>query len=110
MDYLAQLFKFQCTGYLQTDTGPLCTIADLFQFIRQLLNVAMLGLAPAIFIIVVAYGAYLIILSRGTEQVKQGRQVIWKAFLGLLVVLGAWVIVNTIFSLLGVNMDWSRLQ
>lgn len=110
MDYLAQLIKIECTGYLQTDTGPVCTIADLLRLIRQLLNLAMVTIAPAAFILVVAYGAFLIITSRGSPvQLLKGQRAIGKAFVGLLVVLAAWAIVNTIFWLLGVKTPWYQL-
>jgi len=113
MNFFAQtrqaLFQFKCTGYRDVAGEPFCSLTDLLVFARQLINL-IFYLAPLLAGLVIIWGAFLIITSRGTEQLNQGRNVVFKGLLGLVIVFGAWAIVNTVFQLLGVNCPWYQLR
>ncbi len=118
MNYLlAQLLQFECTGRWFAgaggDSDRLCTITDLFRFIRTFTNFLMVAVAPAALIIVIAIGAYKIIFSAGDpKRIVAGRETIFWAVVGFVVVIGAWAIINTILELLGITppCPWYQLQ
>ena len=113
MEYLAQIFNFTCTGYIDVAGEPMCTITDLFQLIRQVANFLMVTVAPAALIIFIAIGAYKIIFSSGDpKKIGEGRKTIFWAIIGFVVAVGAWAIINTLFELLGITppCPWYQLQ
>jgi len=47
----------------------------------------------------IVYGAVVIMIAGGsTEQVQKGRQIITSAVWGVIIVLGAWILINTILT------------
>lgn len=66
--------------------------------------------------VVVIWGAFLMITSAGNEsKYKEGKKKITSAIIGLVVVLGAWVIVNTAFmavaSIAGASeISWNSIK
>lgn len=80
-----------------------CTnLCDLFQtgqnVIYLMMTVAVLALAP----IFILWGAILIMTMGGsTERVESGRHIITSTVIGVLIALGAFVIVNTFILIMG---------
>lgn len=66
--------------------------------------------------IVVIWGAFLMITSAGNEsKYKEGKKKITSAIIGLVIVLGAWIIVNTVFmaiaSIAGASeISWNSIK
>lgn len=90
-------------GY--TCSADPCTLADFFGMLYVVLRFVMITLAPLAVALAVMVGAfYLITSADNPARVQQGKTIIWNAVVGLGVVLGAWVIINTIFMLLGVTL------
>lgn len=61
----------------------------------------------------VVYGAVRMMLSGGSEQmVKEARDTITKAIIGLVIVLCSWLIVNTVIHLMvgRVDFPWNNIQ
>jgi len=74
-----------------------CTACDLLVLLQNVLQfaikIAFLGV-----IVMVAYGGARWIFSFGNEaNIKAGQKIITSAFIGILIILSAWLIVNTIF-------------
>lgn len=96
-----------------------CTLNDAFQVIVNLstLIVAMTGTAA---LLMFTYGGVMWIIAAGSqERVQKGTAAIQAAVIGIVIVLGAWLVVNfTINALTGgqvgskakifTTVDWSR--
>ncbi|HLD00004.1 MAG TPA: hypothetical protein VJC11_03525 [Patescibacteria group bacterium] len=89
--------------------GP-CNVCDGLQVgvnITQL----MLGLLGAAALLMFTYGGVLMILSRGyAEQSQKGKEVLYNATKGVIIVLASWVIVNySLAAVLGLK-DYSKVS
>ena len=112
-DYLAQLMV-QCTGPVYSQyAGPQCTLCD---FVRQIdvFKNFIFQLAMGLVLIMIVWGAFMMMLSAGDPaKFKNGRAVITYAFIGLAVMLSAYVIVGTLLRILspgGGIVPWNEIQ
>lgn len=82
-----------------SSTDP-CTICDLYALVKTLIDFLLLIIVPlAVFALVV--GAVYLLAAGGRESwVSRGKEIIWSAVIGVLIALIAWLIVNTIMSVL----------
>lgn len=105
----------RCTGIPLTGGESMCTLCDLLTLIDNLVKFATM-LASFLVVIFIIWGAFLIMTAASSDRVKQGRQVIITAVIGLAIVLGAWIIVSTIFLLITgsyqgpLPMPWYRVS
>lgn len=71
----------------------------------------LLVIAIVIAVLMVLYGAVRLMIAGGSQtQVSEGKDIITKALIGLLIVSSAWIIVNTIFKVLTTKTDWNTLD
>jgi len=74
-----------------------CTTCDLLVLVQNVLEFA-LKMAFLIIIGFIVYGGFRWIFSLGKEEnLKAGQQIITNAIIGLIIILTAWIIVNTVF-------------
>lgn len=74
-----------------------CTICDLLVLAQNVLQFA-LKMAFLVIIGFIVYGGFRWIFSLGKEEnLKAGQQIITNAIIGLIIILTAWLIVNTVF-------------
>ena len=74
-----------------------CTACDLLRLAQNVLKFAFV-IAFLIVVGFIVYGGFRWIFSGGKEQnIKAGQQIITNAIIGLVIILAAWIIVNTIF-------------
>lgn len=79
-----------------------CTACDLLVLADNILHFA-LTTAFLIVVIFAIVGGFRWILSGGNEEnIKAGQQTITSALIGLIIILSAWLIINTIFWLIAV--------
>lgn len=102
----------ECTGGFQYETGlgGYCTLCDLLGVIQSVVKF-LATIISAIAAVVIIYGGFIILTARGSpEQVNRGRQIIINAIIGFAITLGAWLIVNTIITLIAggkiLGKDW----
>ena len=77
--------------------GDDCTPCDLLILIQNVLDFA-LTMAFIMVIGFIVYGGFRWIFSLGKEEnLKAGQQIITNAIIGLIIVLSAWIIINTVF-------------
>jgi len=77
--------------------GDPCTACDLLILVQNVLEFA-LKMAFLIIIGFIVYGGFRWIFSLGKEEnLKAGQQIITNAIIGLIIILTAWMIVNTVF-------------
>jgi len=74
-----------------------CGVCDLLVLVQNVLEFA-LNMAFLVIIGFVVYGGFRWIFSLGKEEnLKAGQQIITNAIIGLIIILTAWIIVNTVF-------------
>lgn len=89
-----------------------CSLCDGLQVAINVVN----GLTTAAIVITTAmiiYGAVRLMLSGGSEQmVKDAKSTITSAVIGLIIVLCAWLIINTVIHIISgnVNFPWANIQ
>ena len=92
-------------------TNP-CGICDLFKLVSIIVNFITYNIAAPLATIMLIYGGVMLIISGGSEErKKKGLNAIWAAVWGLVIVFGAWLIVNTIINSLANNEfsgGWNR--
>jgi len=96
-------------GFLWKGTGKggkTCNVAGPCDFCDALIVTKnaitfLFEIAVPITVAMIAYGAIRMMIAAGNEeQVKNARQIMTSAVVGLVIVLAAWIIVNTILHLL----------
>lgn len=86
-----------------------CGFPEIMETIRNIMNFAFFLILP-IAAIVFAYVGWLFISSNGNpETASQAREILTKAVIGLVVILAAWLIVNTIYETLGAKSCYNWL-
>jgi len=78
-----------------SDKGDPCTLCHLYKLAQNIIGFMMWYIAPALAIFIVAWGGFNILIAGGDPGRKQaGRKAITAAIVGLLIVFGAWIIIN----------------
>jgi hypothetical protein len=106
-----------CTGDYLTGTGPKCqSFCDMVHTAQHILYFALTILMFVIAPIMIVAGGILIIFSGGSPKtLGTGRGMATGAIIGVAIGLGAFVIVNTFFFILGNGTDaqsvsWSEIE
>jgi len=87
--------------------GADCTAEDLYTLIGNVIRFA-LDFAAIIAVVIILWGGFLILISGGsTDRLSQGKGAITAAIVGLIIVLSAWLIVNTLISLFTTCSGWN---
>ncbi|MEX0878042.1 MAG: pilin [Candidatus Spechtbacterales bacterium] len=81
-------------------TGCPCQLCDVFIVINRVVDLLLFTIAPILVSIMVIVGGFFVMTSRGAGQLRKGKEFIKWAILGYLLMLTAWVIVNSILTVL----------
>jgi len=101
---LSPLFAYAAGGVIPCD-GQDCSFGSLVTLVQKILTF-FLTAAPFVAAIIFAYGGVLYITSGGQSgKIEKAHKVFSFAVWGLLLVLGAWLIIFTIIKGLGVTDD-----
>lgn len=102
---LAQGLVPHCGG----EGEPDCTLCHLLELAQNVLNFAI-EMAFLIVVIFIVYGGLRWIFSGGKpENITTGQKLITNAIVGIVIILSAWLIVNTVFWFvykIGVDPDY----
>lgn len=80
-----------------------CGLFHFFKLLQVIINFVSIDLAAPIAAGVIIYGAIVIMTSGGSqERVSQGKKMMTTAAIGAALVLGAWLIINTLYFVLTV--------
>lgn len=88
-----------------------CDLCDLFTLVQNVINFSI-GIAMVLGTAFIVYGGFLILTAGGSpERVKSGRSAIIAAIVGLIIVLGSWLIVDTVIKVIsgGAFGPWNKL-
>jgi hypothetical protein len=87
-----------------------CTFCHFFILFKNILDFIMWILAPILGVLFIVLGGFLILTSRGSPtQFNQGKLFIIWALLGFAIMLIAWILINSVFSVLKLQ-DWTGLK
>lgn len=77
-----------------------CGFCDLLTLIEKIIDFA-LKISFSLVIIFILYGGFVIMTAGGSsERAASGRKIIQAAIIGILIALAAWLIINTILTVL----------
>lgn len=80
--------------------APNCDFDDFLKLARNIINFMILFSIPAA-TVAFAWAGFLFLTAQGSEsQISKAKGLFWKVLIGFLFVLGGWVIVRTITSVL----------
>lgn len=86
--------------------GVNCTLEDVFTLINTLITFAITRLFFPIFIVLILYVGWSYLSAQGNAtKVAKVKTMAWNLFLGILLVLGAWLIVRTAILAIGVDKE-----
>jgi hypothetical protein len=86
------------------DSNPAnqCTYSDLVKLVTSVISFALVDIAMPITVVMIIWGGIKMATSAGNEgKFKEGRKIITAAAIGLVMALGAWLIVQTILKFAG---------
>jgi len=88
-----------------------CEWEDLITLAQNVINFLIFWIAAPLAAIMFAYAGFLYVTNQGNEsQVQHAHQIFWYVFLGLVMALAAWLLVNYILIFfLGTNSDYNLL-
>ena len=87
----------------EKEIGQPCDFEDAMQLIRNIINFLLFKIATPIAGLVICYAGFQLLTSGGSSEKKtKAKHVLMNMILGYVIALGAWLIVNTIFSTLQV--------
>jgi hypothetical protein len=82
-----------------------CKFEHVIIFIKNLINFLIFILAPIIVALVLLWGGVLLLTSGGsTEKATKAKQMIFKALIGLVIAMTAWLIVQAVYVGFGYNV------
>lgn len=94
--------------------GPtgVCTLCDAIIVAQNIINF-LFELAIPIAVAMIVWGAFVFMTAGGSEdRVASGKKIMTSAVIGLVIALGAWVIVNIVLHALTgtVNFPWNEVR
>lgn len=97
--------------------GTECTFCHFFQLISNIVRFITWDLAMPIAVLMFMYGGIIFLTAGGSEdKVKQGKGIITQTLVGLVIVFIAWILVNTVVTILATQTEgfnpqtWYKFQ
>lgn len=91
-----------------------CTTCDFFRLIRNVMDLILLALAPAVGILFFVIAGFLILFGgEKPELIERGKKIFWNTFIALVIIFGAWMAVNTIIKSFGpdqIKESWWKFE
>jgi len=106
------LVQAQEEGLVPCDlTGPnRCTFCHLFVLFDNIVDFLLLRIIPVLTALMIAVGGFMYVISQGKpETLSRVKSLFTNIVIGLAIVYGAWVIVNTFLMIIGVQ-GWTGLR
>ncbi|MBI5306317.1 hypothetical protein HZB04_01905 [Candidatus Wolfebacteria bacterium] len=83
-----------------------CNFCHLITLVNRIINFALYDIAIPLVVVMTLYGGF-VIMTAGDDagKVTEGKNIIQAAVIGVLVALGAWLIINTVLLALTDNQS-----
>jgi len=89
---------------------PDCELGHFFEMIDNIIDFFLFTIIPPIAVLMLIIGGLVFLLSGGSPEVANlGKRILRTTIFGLVLAYGAWVIINTILTLLGYQGTWYQL-
>ncbi len=96
------------------DYTQACTKCDLFLLLNNIMDFFMMGVMPPVAVLFFMMAGFLIMTSAGNSgKVEQGKKILKGTAYSVAVILGAWLVVNTILNSLVESkyvQDWFKFE
>ncbi|MCD6550260.1 hypothetical protein J7K24_01815 [bacterium] len=80
-----------------------CTLCHLLVMIEGAINFILIEIVPVVAVLILVVGGIILYFGGlSPSQLNQARSVLISAIIGLVIIYGAWVIVNTVLITLGI--------
>ena len=89
-----------------------CEFCHLFVLGQNIINF-LIEISSILAVAFIIFGGIMMMVGSGSpEKLKKSKDIIWSAIIGIIILLSAWVILNTFFNLLtgGLNWPWHQIQ
>lgn len=87
-----------------------CTIAHFFVMLANIYDFIVKYIATTLAVIMITVGAIFMMISAGNQNLfGTGRKMVYSAIIGLILVFGSWLIIDTILNILGYSGNWFSL-
>lgn len=87
-----------------------CTLCHLFVMFDRIIDFLLFRIVPVLAALMIAIGGGMYIISRGDpEMLGRAKKLFTTVVIGLVIIYGAWVIVNTFLTIIGVA-NWTGLK
>ncbi|KKR89201.1 MAG: hypothetical protein UU85_C0004G0041 [Candidatus Wolfebacteria bacterium GW2011_GWA2_42_10] len=81
---------------------PACNFCHLKTLAENVINFALYNIAIPVTVIFIVYGGFVILTAgESAERAAQGRKIIQSAIIGVLIAVGAWLIIREVIEILG---------
>lgn len=89
---------------------PPCQLCHFFVMGQGIVNFLLFTIVPPLAVLMVVVGGGMFILGSGYDPslINKGKSVLTSVAIGLLIIYGSWVLVNTFFVMIGLA-DWTGL-
>ena len=79
-----------------------CTLCDFFVMIERWIDGLLFKIVPALAALMIAIGGGMYVLSRGDpEKLSQAKKIFASIAIGMVIIYGAWLIINLFFTIIG---------
>jgi len=83
------------------ETQPACDFNYFIQLIQNVIQFLMFTVAMPLAAVLFAWAGIMMLTAGGSEdKIKQAKEIFWWVFVGILIALSAWLVVNAITSAL----------
>ena len=86
-----------------------CTLCDLFVMFQRYVNGLLFIVIPPMAILMIAIGGFMLVLAHTSpgggapETIKKAKTLFKTVIIGLILIYGAWIFVNTFLQFIGIN-------
>jgi len=87
-----------------------CELCDIFVMIDRILDFLLFKIVPVLAALMIAIGGFMYIFAFGKpEMISQAKRLFTAIAIGLLIIYGAWALINTFFAIIGLSDFGLRL-
>jgi len=89
---------------------PACQLCHIFVMFDSIIKFVLFKLVPPLAVFMIVIGGIMFIFAAGSPgTLEKAKKVLTATVIGLVIIFGAWIIINTFFMIIGVS-DWTGLK
>jgi hypothetical protein len=92
-------------------SGLNCTVCDLFALLGNITNFILKDVMPPLAGLLFLVGGIMMVAAGGSEErFKKGKTILTNTLIGVVIILAAWVVINTLITTLGQAYNFGSLH